>query len=214
MATTDDARLKRDSEEGRIRALLARLGHVKGLWHGYTVYEDVCTGPKTGNFLEPASGPLMACSMSVSAVFGVEGEVTEVLRRIEAAAIVRWKSNVNGPGSAPAGSLDYALEYHRLRGVFPDGLLMPAPYLESENGAVTISWDYPGLPGSPPAASQVGGKEAPVCPPESPIYSLCHIDPLRPQAVPEIRARYGTVLKVEIRPAIDGGTYLTVPRPR
>ncbi|MFD7322095.1 hypothetical protein ACFV9D_13585 [Streptomyces sp. NPDC059875] len=220
-ATADGTRQIRESKERGVRELLARLAEVEGLRPGYTVFQDVCAGAPDGNLLEPATGPLMTCSMSLTAVFGVEGDVTEVLRRIDAARVVRWQPNVNGPGSASGGTLQNALEYHRQRGVFPDGRLMPAPHLESEDGTVTITWDHPTLPGHPPASSRVGShgragggrRTAPTCPPESPVYSRCRIDPERPQSVPAIRARYGTVLEVEIDPDGQLG-YFEVPRPR
>lgn len=120
MATTDGARLKRDSEEARIRALLQRFDEVEGLRHGFTVLEDECTGPSDGGLKEQATVRLMTCSMSVSGEFGVEGDVTDVLRRIDDAAITQWSPNGNAPGYPSAGTLDHALQYHRLGGVFPD----------------------------------------------------------------------------------------------
>ncbi|MFJ3723894.1 hypothetical protein ACIPYQ_15140 [Streptomyces sp. NPDC090045] len=46
----------------------------------------------------------MSCSMSAEAAYGVEGDITEVLRRIGASGITTWTANVNAPGSASSGS--------------------------------------------------------------------------------------------------------------
>ncbi|MFD0267494.1 hypothetical protein ACFVGY_12980 [Streptomyces sp. NPDC127106] len=212
-ATGYDAESKRSAEETRLRGLLDRLNRVEGLHHAYTRFTDHCTGPSKGNFKDPPSVDLVSCSMGVHAVYGVEGDVTDVLRRIDAAGVTPWQPNLNGPGSASGGTLDYALEYHRLRGVFPDGLLMPAPSLVSEDRGLVIAWDYPPLPDHPAASAQVEGEDPPACPPAGPVHSRCRIDPQQPDSVPAVRARYGTVLSVRIgRP---GSTpYFTVPRPR
>ncbi|MCT9011714.1 hypothetical protein [Streptomyces rhizosphaerihabitans] len=207
-----DAQRKRHAQEVYIRGLLASFSHVEGLHPGHTVFEDRC-GTSGGNLLEPATGPLLTCSMSGRAVFGVEGEVTDVLRHIDAAHIVQWQPNVNGPGSASGGSMDYALMYQRMRGVEPDGRLMSTPSLESLNEDVTVAWDT-APPGTTPPAHQVEGEETPVCPPETTVYSRCDITPRHPEAVPSVRARYGTVLQVDIRPALSNGTYFEVPRSR
>jgi hypothetical protein len=208
-----DAQRKRDSEEAHIRGLLAPFSHVEGLHPGYTMFEDGCNKASEGNLFEPATGPLLTCSMSGHAVFGVEGEVADVLRRIDAAHIAKWQPNVNGPGSASGGSMDYALMYQRMRGVEPDGQLMSGPYLESVDEDVKITWDT-APHGTTPPLYQVEGKGAPACPPETAVYSRCDITPQRPEAVPSIRARYGTVLQVDIRPTLSDGTYFKVPRPR
>ncbi|MDX3538871.1 hypothetical protein PV721_31950 [Streptomyces sp. MB09-01] len=194
MATTDGAQLKRDSEEAHIRALIERFNQVEGLQHGYTVLTDGCTGPSDGGFKKQATVHLMTCSMNVSAVFGVEGDVLDVLRRIEDAGITQWAPHVNGPGSASSGTLDYAWQYHRLGGVFPDGQLMPSPFLASENNAVGVGWDHPPRPGEPAESGQLAEDGALVCPPDSPIYSRCLTRPERPDTVTALRARYGAVL--------------------
>ncbi|MEU0070743.1 hypothetical protein ABZ027_14560 [Streptomyces sp. NPDC006332] len=207
-----DAQRKRHAEEAHIRELLAPFSHVEGLHPGYAMFEDRCDEAAEGNIFEPATGPLLTCSMSGHAVFGVEGEVADVLRRIDAAHIAKWQPDINGPGSASGGSMDYALMYQRMRGVEPDGQLMPAPYLESVNEDVKITWDTVSN-GTTPPLYQVEGKETPACPPKSLLYSRCDITPQRPEAVPSIRARYGTVLQVDIQPPLSGGTYFEVPRP-
>ncbi|MFD5415578.1 hypothetical protein [Streptomyces nojiriensis] len=166
MATTDGARLKRDSEEARIRALLERFDEVEGLRYGFTMLEDECTGPSDGGLKEQATVHLMTCSMSMGRVFGVEGDVTDVLLRIDDAAITQWIPNGNAPGYPSAGTLEHALQYHRL-GVFPDGRLMTNPYLNSDIGGVSIVWDYPPLPGDP---GQVQAMDASTCLPAAPIY--------------------------------------------
>ncbi|MEU2389620.1 hypothetical protein [Streptomyces sp. NPDC007369] len=211
VATGHDAESRRNAEEARLRGLLERLARVEGLHHAYTGLKDDCAGPSEGNFKDPPSVDLVSCSMSVNAVYGVEGDVTDVLKRIHAAGVTPWQPNVNGPGSASGGTLDYALEYHRLRGVFPDGTLMPAPSLVSEDRGLEITWDRPPLPDHPAASGQVEGNDVPACPPAGPLYSRCRIDPPQPDPVPAVRARYGTVLNVAIGSA--GRTpYFTVPR--
>ncbi|MFD7630126.1 hypothetical protein ACFV7Q_29575 [Streptomyces sp. NPDC059851] len=211
MATDGDAESKRNAEETRLRGLLDRLDRVEGLHHAYTEFKDGCTGPAKGNFKEPAGVDLLTCEMGLSAVYGVEGEVTDVLQRIGAADVTTWQPDLNGPGSASGGTLAYALEYHRMRGVFPDGTWMPAPSLVSEDRGLVITWDYPPLPAHPAASSQVEGAQVPTCPPAGPVHSRCRIDPPRPDPVPAVRARYGTVLKVVIgRPG--SLPYYTVPR--
>ncbi|WP_404953248.1 hypothetical protein [Streptomyces sp. 147326] len=214
MATTDGAQLKRDSEEARIRALVERFDRVGGLRYGYDVLEDGCTGPSDGGFKKQATVHLMTCSMGVSAVYGVEGDVTDVLRRIDGAAITQWRPNGNAPGYPSAGTLDHALQYHRFGGVFQDGRLMPTPFLSSEVGDISILWDHPPRPGEPAESGQVGAMDASVCPPAPPIYSRCHTRPERPDTVSALRTRYGAVLTVTVKPALTGATYLTVPRPK
>ncbi|WP_327411487.1 hypothetical protein [Streptomyces sp. NBC_01233] len=215
MATTAGAQHKRDAEEVRLRALLGRFDGIEGLRPGFTVVSDVCTGPSDGGFKEEATVHLMSCSMSADAVYGVEGDITEVLRRIGASGITTWSKNVNGPGSASGGSLDYALMYHQQQGVFPQesgGLLMPAPYLKSEAGDLSVGWDYPPLPGNPPQSGQVADDHS--CPADIiPIpYSRCATDPARPPSIADLRARYGTVLRVSTGSG-SHRPYLTVPRP-
>ncbi|WP_405833767.1 MULTISPECIES: hypothetical protein [unclassified Streptomyces] len=214
MATTDGAQLKRDSAEARIRALSERFDQVEGLRYGYTVLEDECTGPSDGGFKKQATVHLMTCSMSVSTIFGVEGDVTDVLRRIDDAGITQWTPDVNGPGSPSSGTLEYALQYHRLGGVFPDGLLMPAPFLASENKAIGIGWDHPPRPGERAESGQVQTVGSSVCPPDAAVYSRCLTSPERPDTIAALRARYGAVLTVTVGPAAGGGTYFTVPRPK
>lgn len=136
-----------------------------------------------------------------------------VLQRIDAAHIVEWQPNINGPGSATGGSMDHALMYERMRGVGPDAEPMSVPYLESVNQDVKITWDTAPR-GTTPPQHQVEGKGTPACPPESFVYSRCDIAPQRPEAVPSIRVRYGTVLRVDVRPPVSGGIYFEVPRPR
>ncbi|MFD9459389.1 hypothetical protein [Streptomyces sp. NPDC060027] len=207
-----DAQRKRAAAEDRIRGLLAPFSDVEGMRPGYVMFEDSCAEADEGNLFEPATGPLLTCSMSGRAVFGVEGGVADVLRHIDAAHIARWQPNINGPGSASGGSMDYALRYQRMRGVDTDGRLMSAPYLESVDEEVTITWDTASH-GTTPPLHQVEGKEAPACPPEGVVYSRCDITPQHPEAVPSLRARYGTVLQVDVRPALSAGTYFEVPRP-
>lgn len=156
----------------------------------------------------------MTCSMSVSTIFGVEGDVTDVLRRIDDAGITQWTPDVNGPGSPSSGTLEYALQYHRLGGVFPDGLLMPAPFLASENKAIGIGWDHPPRPGERAESGQVQTVGSSVCPPDAAVYSRCLTSPERPDTIAALRARYGAVLTVTVGPAAGGGTYFTVPRPK
>ncbi|MFE5720505.1 hypothetical protein [Streptomyces erythrochromogenes] len=210
MATTDGARLKRDAEEARIRALLERFDEVEGLRYGFTMLKEECTGPSDGGLKEQATVHLMTCSMSMSRVFGVEGDVTDVLRRIDDAAITRWIPNGNAPGYPLAGTLEHALQYHRL-GVFPDGRLMTNPYLNSDIGGVSIVWDYPPLPGDP---GLVQAMDTSTCLPTSPIYSRCLFHPAQPDTVSALRARYGAVLAVTVKPDRTGAPYLTVPRPK
>ncbi|MCX5001371.1 hypothetical protein OHB05_01835 [Streptomyces sp. NBC_00638] len=208
-----EAQRKRAAEEAHIRGLLAPFSHVEGMHPGFVIFEDRCAEADEGNLFEPATGPLLTCSMSGRAVFGVEGGVTDVLRHIDAAHIAHWQPNVNGPGSASGGSIEYALMYQRMRGVETDGRLMPAPYLESEDEEVTITWDTASH-GTTPPLHQVEGEETPACPPEGVAYSRCDITPQHPEAVPSIRARYGTVLQVDVRPALSDGIYFEVPRPQ
>lgn len=213
MATTASAQQKRDAEEVRLRAMLGRFDGIEGLRPGFTTVSDVCTGPSDGGFKEEATVHLMSCSMTAEAVYGVEGDITEVLRRIGASGVTTWSENVNGPGSAPSGSMDYALMYHRQQGVFPQesgGLPMPAPYLESEAKDLAVNWDYPPLPDHPPQSSQV--EEDRPCPADIIPYSRCATDPARPPSIADLRARYGKVLRVSTGTR-GNEPYLTVPRP-
>ncbi|MFF4448327.1 hypothetical protein [Streptomyces sp. NPDC001502] len=213
MATTAGAQEKRDAEEARLRALLGRFDGIEGLRPGFTAVSDVCTRPSDGGFKKEATVHLMSCSMSAEAVYGVEGDITEVLRRIGTSGITTWSANINGPGSASGGSLDYALMYQQQKGVYPQesgGLLMPAPSLQSETGDLSVGWDFPPLPGHPPQSGQIA--ENPSCRADFIPYSRCATDPARPPAVADLRAWYGTVLTV----ATGSGSYrpyLTVPRP-
>ncbi|MGW6864162.1 hypothetical protein ACWGHM_31895 [Streptomyces sp. NPDC054904] len=213
MATTADAQQKRDAEEVRLRALLGRFDGMEGLRPGFTVVSDVCTGPSDGGLKKEATVHLMTCSMSAEAVYGVEGDISEVLRRIGASGITTWSPNINGTGSASGGSLDYALMYHRQQGVYPQesgGGLMPAPSLRSDTGYLSVGWDYPPLPGHPPQSTLVADDHS--CRADIVPYSRCATDPGRPPSVADLRARYGTVLSV----SMGSGSYrpyLTVPRP-
>lgn len=216
MATTADAQHKRDAEEVRLRTLLGRFDGIEGLRPGFTAVSDVCTGPSDGGWKKEATAHLMSCSMTADAVYGVEGDITAVLRRIGASGITTWSANINGPGSASGGSLDYALMYHRHQGVFPQesgesgGLPMPTPYLKSETGDLSVGWDYPPRPGDPPQSAQVANDSP--CRADIIPYSRCATDPGRPPSIADLRARYGTVLRVSA--GFRGyGAYLTVPRP-
>ncbi|WEB45125.1 hypothetical protein MOV08_41415 [Streptomyces yunnanensis] len=108
--------------------------------------------------------------------------------------------------------MNYALDYHRHRGRYPEGGPMPAPTLEAPG--LRIDWDRPDAP----LPNRV--EEPAPCPPAGSggIYRRCSItpeDPMTPMAVATARARYGTVMTFSV-----GGygssayKYFTVPRPK
>ncbi|MEV8453121.1 hypothetical protein AB0467_12215 [Streptomyces sp. NPDC052095] len=106
-----------------------------------------------------------------------------------------------------AGTVAYALDYHRHRGRYPDGRLMPTPMLEAQG--LRIDWDRPDLPLPGPV------EELSPCPPTNPTayHQRCSTVPDRPEALAGARDRYGTVLTLTIGGWGSSATdYFTVPR--
>ncbi|MHA5053322.1 hypothetical protein [Streptomyces sp. SD15] len=208
-ATSPAAESRRAAEEQKMRSLIEQLTAVEGLEHVLTRFTDSCARFSNGSIFENNRSPhTLECGMRADAYFGVQGDITDTLPRIRAADIATWGPQ-DGEGrdlSYAAGTVTYALDYHRDRGRFSDGTLMPAPTLEAPG--LRIDWDRPDLP----LPNRV--EEPAPCPPEGAgIYLRCSTAPESPMSVAAARARYGTVLTLSL-----GGSgssaydYFTVPR--
>ncbi|MFE6973971.1 hypothetical protein [Streptomyces sp. NPDC057682] len=86
------------------------------------------------------------------------------------------------------GTVTYALKYHRARGKYPDGTLMPGPALKAPG--LRLDWDRPDLPlpsrVEEPAPRPETGSEV--------IYWRCSITPEDRMTVAVARTRHATVL--------------------
>ncbi|MFD3612192.1 hypothetical protein ACFWXA_29820 [Streptomyces atroolivaceus] len=194
-ATSSEAESRRVREEQKMRALIARLTAVEGLEHVLTRHIDYCQGPQNGSLFENNRSPyVLKCSMRADAYFGVRGEITEVMSRIRAAGIATWGPQDGEGRDMPyaAGTVTYALEYHRARGKYQDGTLMPGPALEAPG--LRLDWDRPDLPLlnriEEPAPCPKAGSEV--------IYRRCSITPEDPMTVAVARTRYATVLTLSL----------------
>ncbi|MFD4141342.1 hypothetical protein [Streptomyces sp. NPDC058572] len=209
-ATSPGAESRRAVEERKTRALIERLTAVEGLEHVLTRFTDSCARPNDGSIFENNRSPyILKCSMQAVAHFGVQGDITDVLPRIRAAGIATWGPQDGEGRDMPhaAGTVTYALDYHRDRGRGPNGTLMSAPALEAPG--LQIDWDRPDLP----LPNRI--EEPAPCPRAGPggTYARCSTAPEAPMSIEAARARYGTVLTFELggygSTAYD---YFTVPR--
>ncbi|TXJ82028.1 hypothetical protein E2C11_09830 [Streptomyces lavendulae] len=208
-ATSPAAESRRAAEEQKMRALIERLTAVEGLEHVLTRFVDTCARPYNGSIFENNESPYtLKCDMRAVAYFGVRGEITDVLPRIRAADVAAWGPHDTEGRDLPhaAGTVTYALDYHRDRGRYPDGTLMSTPTLEGPG--LQIDWDRPDLP----LPNRI--EEPAPCPTVgSGIYHRCSTTPETPMSVATARARYGTVLVLSLggwgSSAYD---YFAVPR--
>ncbi|MFD0275304.1 hypothetical protein ACFVHB_15560 [Kitasatospora sp. NPDC127111] len=210
-ATSPEAESRRATEERTMRALIGRLSEVEGVEHVLTRFSDRCVRPYNGSVLENSRSPyVLRCGMNAVAYFGVRGDITDVLPRIHAARIAAWgPRGGDGPGaSTTAGTVAYALEYHRARGRYPDDRLMPAPPLRGPG--LRIDWDRPDLP--IPNLIEEPSPEPGTGPAE--IYRRTSSVPRAPLTVAAARARYGTVLAFTLGGSWNSTAedYFTVPR--
>ncbi|WP_333733175.1 hypothetical protein [Streptomyces sp. IBSBF 3010] len=204
------ASARRSAEERRVRELVAGLTAVDGLVHLRTRFLDRCTTPVEGDLLEPADPHALECGIQATVHFGISGNITDVLPRIRAARIASWGAQTETGQDVPGagGTVAYALRYHRDRGKYPDGTLMPGPRLESPG--LRVDWDRPGMPlpyeVEKPAPCPSGGTGR--------IYQRCEIVPAAPMSLTAARARYGTVLVFDVLGPDSGDVYFTVARSR
>ncbi|WKU48871.1 hypothetical protein Q3V23_35090 [Streptomyces sp. VNUA116] len=202
MATSQKAQSRRDSEDQKTHALIARLATVDGLHHVVTRFSDICAAGSEGSLFESPSSNVLGCDMEAAAYFGVQGDITDVLPRIRAAGIATWGPQQDGQDQPYAGgTIRYALEYHHAHGRYPDGRLMPGPNLTAPG--LGIEWDRPQ---DLPLPNQI--KDLVPCPSPYPVYFRCSLTPEPRTSLAVARARYGTIL-VFTASARD---YFTVPR--
>ncbi|MGW2403031.1 hypothetical protein ACWCXK_00645 [Streptomyces sp. NPDC001739] len=204
------AETRRAEEEHKIRALIERLSAVEGLEHVLTRFTDSCARSSNRSILENNRSPyVLTCGMKAVAYFGVRGDITEVLSRIRAAGIANWGPQDGKGRDLPhaAGTVSYALDYHRKRGRNQDGSLMPAPTLTAPG--LRIDWDRPDFP----LPNHVE-EPAPYPPVETAIYQRCSTVPQTPMSMAAARAQYNTVLTFSLGDMWDSSAenYFTVPR--
>ncbi|WP_328686733.1 hypothetical protein OG879_00805 [Streptomyces caniferus] len=211
-ATSPGAESRRAVEERKMRALIERLTAVEGLEHVLTRLTDSCAEPHNGSVFEGNRSPyVLRCGMRAVAYFGVRGDITAVLPRIRVAGVATWGPQDGQGRDMPyaAGTVTYALDYHRAHGRRPDGSLLPAPTLVAPG--LRIDWDRPG----PPLPNRVA-EPAPCPAAGSGIYQRCSTVPKAPPSVAAARARYGTVLAFGLgdgSAASSAYDYFTVPGP-
>jgi hypothetical protein len=208
-AVSPAAASRRAAEERKARGLVERLSAVEGLDHVLTRFTDTCARPPEGSLLEDDASPhALVCDIRADAYFGVRGDITDVLRRIGAAGLAEWGPRDGGGREMPdaAGTVTYALAYHRAHGRFEDGSLMPGPALQGPG--LRIDWDRRGLP----LPNRI--EEPADCPPRTGvIHERCSITPKTPAAVAAARAHHGTVLALHAGgPGATWHEYFTVPR--
>ncbi|MFD7868168.1 hypothetical protein [Streptomyces sp. NPDC059783] len=208
-ATSSEAESRRVREEQKMHALIARLAAVEGLEHLHTHLFDSCHGRQNDSIFEDDESPYaLTCSMWADAYFGARGEITGVLSRIRAAGVAAWGPQDDEGRDLPyaAGTVTYALDYHRARGKFRDGTLMPGPALEAPG--LRLDWDRPDLP-----LPNLIEEPAPCPETGSVIYWRCSITPEDPMTVAAARTRYDTVLTLSLgHYASSAYNYFTVPR--
>ncbi|MEU2791726.1 hypothetical protein [Streptomyces sp. NPDC007100] len=192
-ATSPVANSRREVEEQKIRTLIERLTAVEGLEHVLTRFADSCAKPYNGSVFESNRSPYaLTCSMQADVYFGVRGDITDVLPRVRAANIAAWGLQDDEGHDLPhaAGTITYALTYHRDHGRFPDGSLMSEPQLEAPG--LRMDWDRPDLPlhyriEDPTPCPEAGSGG---------IYQRCSTVPKTAMSMTAARARYGTVLSL------------------
>ncbi|WP_261957938.1 hypothetical protein [Streptomyces nigrescens] len=208
-ATSSEAQSRRAAEEQRQTALIQRLAAVDGLEHVLTRFVDSCVRPYKRSVFENRSSPyLMTCSMRAVAYFGVHDDMANVLRRIREAHIATWGPQDGEGRDLPqaAGTVTYALSYHRARGRAPDGSPMPAPTLEATG--LRIDWDRTTTPVPHRVADPT-----PCPPPEFGLYQHCSTISETPKSLAAARAHYGTLLSFTLSGSSASSTdnYFTVP---
>ncbi|MGV9497394.1 hypothetical protein ACWDQ0_03895 [Streptomyces sp. NPDC003642] len=208
-ATSPAAASRRAAEERNARGLVERLSAVEGLEHVLTRFTDTCARPPEDSLLEQDASPhALVCDIRADAYFGVRGDITDVLRRIRAAGLAEWGPRDGTGREMPnaAGTVTYALAYHRAHGRFKDGSLMPGPALEAPG--LRIDWDRDRLP----LPNRI--EEPAPCPPrKGVIHERCSITPKPSTTVSAARARHGTVLTLNLDgPGATWHEYFTVPR--
>ncbi|WDN57114.1 hypothetical protein [Streptomyces clavuligerus] len=208
-ATSSAAESRRDAEERKARGLVERLTAVEGVEHVLTRLTDTCGMPSDGSLFDPQRpSDALHCEIRTFTYVGVRGDVTAVLPRIKAAGIADWGVRDGSGGDMPhaAGTVTYALDYHRGRGRDRDGGLLPAPTLTAPG--LRLDWDRPDLP------LRYLAEEPTPCPAKGAHpYQRCETTPPSPGTVAAARARYGTVMVLEL--GGSGSTaygYYTVPR--
>ncbi|WP_330455717.1 hypothetical protein OIB37_01845 [Streptomyces sp. NBC_00820] len=208
-ATSPPAEARRAAEERRIRALIDRLSAVEGLEHVGTRLADFCARPYRGSVFENFHSPYtLTCDMRADVYFGVRGDITDVLPRIRAAGIAAWGPHDGEGRELPhaAGTVAYALDYHRAHGRDRDGTLMPAPTLEARG--MLIEWDRSDLP----LPNRI--EEPTPCPPaKAAVYQRCALTPDASMSLTTARTRYGTVLRFSLGDGVfPSSPYFTVAR--
>jgi hypothetical protein len=208
-ATSPVAESRRAVEEQNMLALIERLTRVEGLEHVLTRLTDSCARPYNGSIFENNRSPyVLTCGVRAVAYFGVRGDITDVLPQIRAAGLACWGLQDGEGRHLPhaSGTVTYALNYHRRRGRYPDGTLMPAPTLAAPG--LQIDWDRPDLP-LPNRVEEPGP-----CPPAGIwIYQRCSTVPEASMSLATARARYGTVLTFSLGGRSSSAyDYFTVPR--
>ncbi|MDQ0956047.1 hypothetical protein QFZ24_010056 [Streptomyces phaeochromogenes] len=210
MAISDEAQTKRAVRKAEIGELIEQLGSVNGLRHAFTKVVDQCVGPRSTNFKDQVpSDYQLSCSMTAVAYYGVRGNIEEILSGIDRIKIADWGThNALGkrlPGSP--GSVEYALDYYQKGGLREDGR-MPEPNLEAPG--LKITWDQR-------LFNKKRVEDILPCPErvsESVPYYLCEIEPGPKSTANTVRAKHGTVLRLEIAgltPPLGKG-YYEVPR--
>ncbi|MGW0122083.1 hypothetical protein [Streptomyces sp. NPDC003327] len=202
-ATSPAAEARRGQEERTMRTLIARLDAVEGLEHLGTTLTDRCARPGGGSLFEGDRSPhALTCGMTAAARFEVRGEITEVLRGIRAADVAAWGPRDDAGRDVPgaAGTVSYAIAYHRDRGRYPDGTAMPGPALQARGAR--IDWDRPDMP----VPNRIGPPAPCLSSPAEAIYDRC-------TTVPGAAPTGKTVLLLTLG---DSGStayeYVTVPR--
>ncbi|MFK0168621.1 hypothetical protein ACIQU5_07465 [Streptomyces sp. NPDC090306] len=196
-ATSPAARARRAAAERTADDLVRRLGAVGGLEHVLTRTVDTCAMPYDGSVFERTRSPdSLECGMRTEAYFGVRTDMPHVLARVRAARIADWGAPQDPDGNAvdsptAAGSVAYALVYHRDHGRYGDGSLMPAPALEAPG--LRIDWDRPHMP-----LPNLLAEPAPCPAAGSAVYRRCLTSPAAPAGVAAARSRFGTVLVLRV----------------
>ncbi|MFI6444243.1 hypothetical protein [Kitasatospora sp. NPDC050543] len=178
LAQSEEVQAKRARSERELRDRSAGvLAKEAGLTLVFTVLQDTCRRGSGPDWKAGTSGPAMVCGVHLTAYFGTDDDVPDVLRRLETTGLA-----VDGYHSVAR-----ALRYYREAGVDDRGADLAVPMIVLA-GSGRLTWDVPwakeiGEPLAPSAGRDV-------------IFQHHSQEPDRAATVAQIRESHRTVFSL------------------